>query len=126
MKVKKTTTKAVLAGAFGAAAVGLSAGIAQADPPMPAPPVPGISVDGPHVSGPGVDLAGPGVNIDGPGTPAPPGQGYLAPPGHADQLSVDVPSWAPPPPWWAPFAPVQWNAQAQAWGVYVNGGFQAL
>ncbi len=72
MKVRKTTTKAMLAGAFGAAAVGFGAGIAHADPPFPAPPpvpTPGISVDGPHVNGPGVDLAGPGVNIDGPGTP---------------------------------------------------------
>ena len=90
---------------------------------------PGISVDGPDVNGPGIEFAGPGANIAGPGTPAPPGQGLLPPPGHIEPLSVDVPEWAPPqplPPWWAPFAPVQWNAEAQAWGVYTDAGFQLV
>jgi hypothetical protein len=148
MKVKKTTVKAMLVGAMGAAAVGLGAGVAHADPMFPVPPVPnpgirvdgpnlgvpGVDIDGPNLNGPGVDIngpdvstpgfgvEGPGANIGGPGNPAPPGQGFDVPPGHA-------PSWAPPqppPPPWAPFAPVQWNAEANAWGVYTAAGFQPV
>jgi hypothetical protein len=65
MKLKKTAVKATLAGAMGAAAVGLGANIA-------------------------------------------------------------APNWAPPqppPPPWAPFAPVSWNAEVQAWGVYTAEAF---
>ena len=38
MKLKKTAAKATLAGALGAAAVVLGAGLAQANPPFPVPP----------------------------------------------------------------------------------------
>jgi hypothetical protein len=150
MKLKKTAAKATLAGALGAAALGLGAGVAHAEPLFPLPPpvpghpgisvdganvgVPAVDIDGPDVSGLGVDIngpdvstpgfgvEGPGVNIDGPGIPAPPGLNYNAPPGHIRQ-------WAPPqppPPPWAPFAPVQWNAEANAWGVYAASGFQPV
>ena len=112
MKLNKTAAKATLAGALGAAAVGLGAGLAQADPgfpvpppwPVPAPADPGISIEGPSVSAPGVSLEGPGASI------APP---VWAPP-------------QPPPPFWAPWLPVSWNAEAQAWGVYTNAGFQPV
>jgi hypothetical protein len=55
MKLKKTAVKATLAGALGAAAVGLGAGLSHADPflppPWPTPTDPGLSVQGPSVSG---------------------------------------------------------------------------
>jgi hypothetical protein len=134
MNMKKTTVKATLAGALGAAAVGLGAGIAQADPPFfPVPPVPGnsgISVDGPDVGVPGVDINGPdlngpgvdingpdvstpgfgvdgpGVNVGGPGNPLPPGQGFSPPPGHDGFIrDVGAPDWAPPRPPSPPWAP---------------------
>lgn len=71
MKVKKTTAKATLAGALGAAAVGLGAGIAHADP-FPAPPrIPGFDVAGPNVNTPPVNIQGPGADIDGPNVSAP-------------------------------------------------------
>ena len=88
MKLKKTAVKATLVGAMGAAAVGLGAGMAQADP-FPVPP----------------------VGVEGPGA------------------SIAPPAWAPPqppPPSWAPAAPVSWNAEANAWGVYTNAGFQPV
>jgi hypothetical protein len=110
MKLKKTAVKATLMGAMGAAAVGLGAGMAQADPfpappwPTPTPSDPGVSVEGPSLNAPGISVQGPGASI------VPP---VWAPP-------------QPPPPPWAPFAPVQWNAEANVWGVYTNAGFQPV
>lgn len=112
MNVKRTTAKATLAGAIGAAALGLGAGIAQAEPtfpvppppPVPAPAAPGVNVEGPTLNAPGISVEGPGASI------APP---VWAPP-------------QPPAPSWAPWLPVQWNAEAQAWGVYTNVGFQPV
>jgi hypothetical protein len=40
-----------------------------------------------------------------------------------------APMWAPkqpPPPPWAPWLPVEWNWEMNAWGVWWNGGFQTL
>jgi hypothetical protein len=114
MKLKKTAAKATLVGALSAAALGLGSGLAQADPPVPPPPWP---VPGPDF--------GPGVNVGAPGNPLPPGQGYLPPPGHQDDLVVPV--WAPPappPPFWAPWLPVEWNTELNAWGVWWNGEFK--
>jgi hypothetical protein len=116
MKLKRTAAKITLAGAISiAAAAGLGAGLAQADPPNPAPwPIPGPDL-------------GPGVDVGGPGNPLPPGQGYLPPPGHRDDFVVPV--WAPPappPPFWAPWLPVEWNTELNAWGVWWNGSFQTL
>ncbi len=107
MKLKKTAVKATLVGALGAAAVGLGAGVAQADPWSPPPwpmPAPGVSVEGPSLNAPGVSLEGPDASI------APP---VWAPP-------------RPPAPPWAPWLPVSWNADAQVWGVYTNAGFQPV
>lgn len=115
MKLKKTAAKATLVGALGAAALGLGTGLAQADPPVPPPPWPVPAPD-----------FGPGVNVGAPGNPLPPGQGYLPPPGHRDALVV--PMWAPPappPPFWAPWLPVEWNTELNAWGVWWNGEFKA-
>jgi len=121
MKLKRTAAKATLIGAMGIAAAGFGAGLAQADPPFPTPPPWPI---------PGPD-DGPGVNAGGPGNPLPPGQGYLPPPGHSGPTPQDavVPVWAPPappPPSWAPWLPVSWNTELNAWGVWWNGSFQTL
>jgi hypothetical protein len=115
MKLKRTAAKIALTGAMSIAAAGFGAGLAQADPPNPPPwPIPGPDL-------------GPGANVGWPGNPSPPGQGYLPPPGHRDD--VVVPVWAPPPPpppFWAPWLPVEWNTELNAWGVYWNGSFQTL
>ena len=137
MKLKKTAVKATLAGALGAAAVGLGAGLSHADPflppPWPTPTDPGLSVQGPSVSGPGIDLQGPSGSI---GSPFEPGASVEGPSVNGPGVSLQGPSgsiapppWAPPqppPPPWAPFAPVQWNAEANVWGVYTPAGFQPV
>lgn len=149
MNLKKIAVKTTLAGAMGAAAVGLGAGMAHAEPflpppwPVPAPPAePGIGVQGPDVTTPGLNFAAPGASIDGPSVSAP-GLGIQGPDASIGGPSVSVPpvgiegpgvgiappAWAPPqplPPPWAPFAPVSWNAEANAWGVYTNAGFQPV
>jgi hypothetical protein len=108
MKLSKIVAGLVVSGALGAAAVG--AGAASADPKWPSPPWPD---------------PGPGVNVGAPGNPLPPGQNGFPPPGHRDDFVVPV--WAPPappPPYWAPWLPVEWNADFNAWGVWWNGGFR--
>jgi hypothetical protein len=118
MKLKRTAAKATLVGALSIAAAGFGAGLAHADPPFPTPPPWPI---------PAPD-DGPGVNVGAPGNPLPPGQGYLPPPGHARADNV-APMWAPPappPPFWAPWLPVEWNTELNAWGVWWNGSFQTL
>jgi hypothetical protein len=114
MKLKKTAAKATLVGSMGAAALGLGAGLAQADPMYPSPPppwmpaeqgsAPGVSVNGPSLNAPGISVQGPSAGVTPP---------VWAPP-------------APPSPPWAPTLPVQWDAGAQAWGVYTNAGFQPV
>jgi hypothetical protein len=118
MKLKRTAAKAALVGAMSIAAAGFGAGLAHADPPFPTPPPWPI---------PAPDY-GPGANVGGPGNPYPPGQNYAPPPGHGGPESV-APMWAPsapPPPYWAPWLPVEWNWEMNAWGVWWNGGFQTL
>jgi hypothetical protein len=105
MKPTRTVAKATLVGAMSIAAAGLGAGLAHADPPFPPqPPWP---------------------------IPAPPGHDFQPPPGHGGPIPHDtvVPVWAPPappPPFWAPWLPVVWNAEINAWGVWWNGSFQTL
>lgn len=104
----RTSTTAAAALLCGALALGIGVGTASADPPPPAPP------------------PGPGVNVGAPGNPLPPGQNGLPPPGHRDDYGV-VPMWAPPappPPYWAPWLPVEWNWDLEAWGVWWNGEFK--
>jgi hypothetical protein len=120
MKLKRIAAKATLAGALSVAAVSLGTGLAQAEPfPAPPPPWPVPAPD-----------YGPGANVGGPGNPAPPGLNYLPPPGHGGPMPNAVaPMWAPPPPpppFWAPWLPVEWNWELNAWGVWWNGGFQTL
>jgi hypothetical protein len=117
MKLKQTAAKATLVGALSIAAAGFGAGLAHADPPFPTPPWPIPAPDD-----------APGANVGAPGNPLPPGQGYAAPPGHAGPANV-APMWAPPappPPYWAPWLPVEWNTEFNAWGVWWNGSFQTL
>jgi len=121
MKFKRTAAKATLIGAMSIAAAGFGAGLAHADPPFPTPPPWPI---------PAPD-DGPGANVGAPGNPLPPGQGYMPPPGHTGPTPQDavVPLWAPPapsPPSWAPWLPVVWNTEINAWGVWWNGSFQTL
>lgn len=113
MKLKQTAAKATLVGALSIAAAGFGAGLAHADQPFPAPPPWPI---------PAVD-DGPGANVGAPGNPWPPGHG-----GPMPQDAV-VPMWAPPappPPFWAPWLPVVWNTEINAWGVWWNSSFQTL
>ena len=80
MKLKKLAAQTAMAGALGAAALGLGAGLAQADPHgPPGPPW----------------IPGPGVNAGAPGNPLPPGQGYLPPPGHRGDIDDVHPGLGP-------------------------------
>lgn len=120
MKLTKTAAAVTLAGALGVAACRLGVGLAQADPPPPAPtPPPG---------GPTTTINGPSVGV-APGNP--PGQDFLPPQGHSGPMPPDMvaPPWAPPappPPAWAPWLPVVWNSDLQAWGVWWNNSFHPL
>ena len=113
MKLRKMAAGAVVSGALGAAALGVGAGIVNADPKWPAPPP--------------WPVPGPGVNVGAPGNPFPPGHDGFPPPGHRDDFVVPV--WAPPkplPPPWAPWVPVEWNWEMNAWGFWWDGGFRTL
>jgi hypothetical protein len=121
MKLKRTAAKATLVGALSIAAAGFGAGLAHADPPFPTPPP--WPVPAP--------ADGPGANAGAPGNPLPPGRDFMPPPGHGGPMPQDavVPMWAPPappPPFWAPWLPVVWNTELNAWGVWWNGSFQTL
>jgi hypothetical protein len=121
MKRKRTAAKITLIGAMSIAAAGFGAGLAHADPPLPTPPP--LPIPTPD--------DGPGAKVGAPGNPLPPGQGYMPPPGHTGPTPQDavVPMWAPPapsPPSWAPWLPVVWNTEINAWGVWWNGSFQTL
>lgn len=104
MNVRKSVVTAICAGAVVGGALGIGAGVANGDPKWPGPPWPPVP--------------GPGVNIGAPGHPLPPGH----------RPRVVVPVWAPappPPPHWAPWLPVEWNSEVNAWGVQWDGGFRA-
>jgi len=136
MKLNKLAATAAMTGALGSAALGIGAGMAQADPNgpnVPGPNVPGPNVPGPNVpdrDGPGVGPipgqpicnGGPGVNCNGPGTPLPPGQGGFPPPGHYnDPIGYGLPDrWMPPG---QPVDyPVVFNPAVNQWGVFLPGG----
>ena len=109
MNVKKTFVTALCAGALAGGAIGIGSGVANADPKWPSPPP--------------WPVPGPGVNVGAPGNPLPPGHDGLPPPGHRD--GVVVPIGVPPaPPFWAPWLPVVWNAELNAWGVWTDVGFR--
>lgn len=105
MKRRRLAARATLVGAMGITAAALGTGWAHADPSSPAPPPRPV--------------------------PAPPGRDFVPPPGHEGPMPEDavVPMWAPPappPPFWAPWLPVVWNPDLNAWGVWWNGTFQTL
>ncbi len=132
MNLNKFAATAAMAGALGSAALGIGAGLAQADPNgpnVPGPNVPGPNVPGPgQVPGPAVPVCngGPGVNCNGPGAPLPPGQRGAPPPGHYN----DPGGYGYPARWTPPGQPgdypVVFNPAANAWGVFLpNGQFVA-
>jgi hypothetical protein len=141
MHLNKITATAAMAGGLGAAALGIGAGLAQADPgpnvPGPGPNVPGPNVPGPNMPGPAqgpyvpgqpICNGGPGVNCNGPGSPLPPGQNGAPPPGHYN----DPGSYGLPATWVPPVGdpdgtqlPVVYNPDLGQWGVNTSTGFQA-
>ena len=141
MDMKKIAAGAATAGLLGMGGLGIGAGTALADPPSPKPN-PGNSDGNGNGNGngnpaPPPAITGPGVNVGQPGNPAPPGLGYLPPPGHGGPMPQDriylpeVPGWvvtpvAPPVgapvlpelPDWADGWTVIWNPELNAWGVW--------
>ncbi len=147
MKLNKIAATAAMAGGLGATALGIGAGLAQADPgpnvPGPGPNVPGPNVPGPNMPGPNMPGPGqgpmipgqpicnpgaPGVNCNLPGSPLPPGQNGFPPPGqYNDPVRYGLPAtWVPPvgdPD--DTQLPVVFNPQLGQWGVNTSSGFQA-
>jgi hypothetical protein len=119
MQLQRTAATAFLVGALSIAATGV--GSAHAEPSVTTPPPSPV---------PSAE-DGPGANVGAPGNPTAPGRDILPPPGRTGPVPQDavVPMWAPPappPPWWAPWLPVVWNTELNAWGVWWNGSFQRL
>ncbi|BBY10138.1 hypothetical protein MMARJ_08780 [Mycobacterium marseillense] len=136
MRLNRIAASAAIAGALTSGALGVGAGLAQADPngpnvpgPVPGPnvpgpgPVPGQNVPGP-MPGQGVPIcnAGPGVNCTAPGTPLPPGQNGFPPPGHYnDPIGYGLPArWMPPGQ--PGDYPVVFNPGVNQWGVFLPDG----
>lgn len=143
MKLNKIAATAAMAGALGSAALGIGAGLAQADPngpnvPGPGPNVPGPNVPGQNVPGPNGPGQGqgqvpgnvpgqpicnpsPGVNCHGPGSPLPPGQRDAPPPGHYNEPT----RYGLPPTWTynGQDLPVVYDPGHNAWGVNASDGF---
>lgn len=137
MRFNRIAASAVIAGAMTSGALGIGAGLAQADPngPNVPGPVPGPNVPGPgpgpghngpgqNVPGPGVPIcnAGPGANCTAPGTPLPPGQhGFPAPGHYNDPIGYGYPArWMPPGQ--PDEYPVVFNPAVNQWGVFLPGG----
>lgn len=142
MNLNKITATVAMAGGLGAAAFGIGAGFAQADP-GPNVPGPGPNVPGPNMPGdrdlpghgqlPGqgwpVCNGGPGANCNGPGSPLPPGQNGFPPPGqYNDPGRSGLPAtWIPPvgdPD--GTQLPVVFNPELGQWGVNTSSGFQVF
>nr|WP_090279833.1 hypothetical protein [Mycolicibacterium komanii]CRL75892.1 hypothetical protein CPGR_04240 [Mycolicibacterium komanii] len=133
MEIKKFAATTAMAGALGLSAFALGSGIAQADP--------GPKIPGPHPPGPGISHWAP-VGPPGHNPFGPPGQvkkqPTLAgvpnplenvPPGHwDDRVRLGIPDvWLPPidlRPDFPNLAPlkVEWNAEANAFGVVLDNG----
>ena len=132
MQLKRTAATATMMGALSVATAGFGTGWAQAEPSVTTPtpmPAPSVTTPTPMPTPSVVDGSGGGVGA--PGDPAAPGRDFLPPPGRSGPVPPDavVPMWAPPappPPWWAPWLPVVWNTDLNAWGVWWNGTFQRL
>jgi hypothetical protein len=146
MNLNKIAATTAMAAGLGSAALGIGAGLAQADPNGPniPGPVPGPNIPGPNVPGGDRDLPGPGqvvpglpicnpgapgVNCNAPGSPLPPGQNGFPPPGHYnDPGRYGIPAtWVPPvgdPD--GTQLPVVFNPDLGQWGVNTSAGFQAF
>jgi hypothetical protein len=150
MNLNKIAATAAMAGGLGAAAFGIGAGFAQAEPNGPNVPGPGgPNVPGPNVPGqvpgqvPPGQVPGPngqgignGPKCDGqganalcPGSPLPPGQGGAPPPGHYNEPTrYGLPAtWVPPvgdPD--GTQLPIVYNPDVDGgqWGVQTSNGFQ--
>jgi hypothetical protein len=139
MNLSKITATAAMAAGLGSAALGIGAGLAQADngphvPNIPGPNVPGPDVDAPghgQLPPPGVPICagGPGVNCNAPGSPLPPGQDGFPPPGHYN----DPDRYGLPATWVPPVGdpdgtqlPVVFNPDVGQWGVNTSAGFQVF
>ncbi|KUI46486.1 hypothetical protein AU198_02475 [Mycobacterium sp. GA-1199] len=131
MEIKKLAATTAMAGALGLSAFALGSGLAQADPPRPDPgPHPGISHWGPG-DPPGHNPFGPPGQVkkapeivDGVPNPL-----YGVPPGHWDNPArLGIPDvWLPPVelrPDFPDLQPlkVEWNAEANAFGVTLENG----
>lgn len=142
MNLNKMAATAAMAGALGSAALGIGAGLAQADPdgpnmpgPVPGPNVPGQGqvppgqVPGPGPGQvPGVACNDPvGANCNGPGLPLPPGQRGAPPPGHYNEPTrYGLPAtWDNPPDLPAGKYPIVYNPDVDGgqWGVQASNGF---
>jgi hypothetical protein len=122
MKLKKIAAGTALAGALGFGALGVGAGLAQADPPWP---------PGPNVPGPGWDHDN-GWRGDHDWRA---NHDWRADRGDWDGVPADwnnfwgPPPWAsvpPPAPIWAPGLAVVWNPDVGGWGVWNSGIFIQL
>ncbi|UGT93623.1 hypothetical protein LTS72_10475 [Mycobacterium ostraviense] len=132
MKISKMAATAAMTGALGSAALGIGAGLAQADPPgpnvpgpVPGPNVPGPdpNLTGPYIPGQPICSGGPGVNCNGPGSPLPPGQRGAPPPGHYNEpIRYGLPATWSPPDFPDVNLPVVYNPAVNAWGVFTADG----
>lgn len=142
MNLNKIAASAAIAGGLGAAAFGIGAGLAQADPNGPNVPGPGPNVPGPNVPGPNGPGQGngqlpgqgyvpgqpicnpgaPGVNCNTPGSPLPPGQDRTPPPGQYNQPT----RYGLPATWDydGQNLPIVYNPELGQWGVQASNGFQ--
>jgi hypothetical protein len=138
MNLNKLAATAAMTGALGAAALGVGAGFAQADPGGHGPGGPGgPNVPGPNVpgpkgpnengwnpgqNGPGNNCRGQGANVWCPGSPLPPGQNGFPPPGHYN----DPVSYGLPPNWFYNGVnyPIVFNPDPafNTWGIFLPGG----
>lgn len=135
MEIKRVAATTAMAGALGFAAFGVGSGFAHADPKWPNipgppnPPIPGIANWGPG-DPPGHNPFGPPGQVKkDPTIGVLPNPLYGVPPGHWDNPArVGVPDvWLPPlelRPDFPDLEPlkVEWNAEANAFGVRLSNG----
>lgn len=132
MEIKKLAATTAMAGALGLSAFALGSGLAQADPPRPdiPGPDPGISNWAPG-DPPGHNPFGPPGQVKkDPTLGVVPNPFYGVPPGHWDNPArLGIPDvWLPPvelrpdfPDLNTPLK-VEWNAEANAFGVTLENG----
>lgn len=123
MTMKKIMAGTAMAGALGLAALGLGAGIAQADPKGPGPGHDDIWLPG---DPPGHNPFGPPGQVKKDPFLGPvPNPFYGVPPGHWDDPAYfGLPTvWLPPDiPGVTEPLPLVFNPDTTAWGVWIPGG----